>query len=839
MVMVPTTPTDGEDHGNSYCYSGESSPSSDAVTNWQIAHGSLESAVTFESSDSPIDPDSIPKSPVIVKPPSLDSGPCEIKICFAQRHEIQQVYVRSTARVYEIYYASSLHGENQYLCTVRCSVAEREGEILLAGIEDASKQHVKVIRVKNGSNSEEDWVDVEVPDLPVVENGINCLVKQAAKEGGRSVQELYEATAQISDAEPCASLTIRLLSLQSKDCLYIDEVYIFGDPFVSTDSENHSTPVESSAQSSLMAMLVPTLLQLSKSGASRTNDKYASDRQGKDDDAGPTARGHDMTDDMNGIHCEQRSTVDEQHVSLHADDQLTSEPVQSLLPTLDLNKKEQVVGNGLKPQSPKQLTADEKNNMPDIERVLVQLVDRVNRIEDICLRFEESMLKPINSMEVRLQRVEEQVEILAKNSQYTGIPSCNRISAPSFSCTDSNFGSFYNDGNDHPPNLASELKMDFPDDKLASQIDNSSISASSPRMHPSCVIAAPEFSCGEEEEDSHVLEPSKNSPEVKRNLASSIDNALAAALSGFLSTSVTSPAECTQNFEVTASEHSGEIHEKDGDPLECSPSGPVLRDDCIRDEKNEGMLSKYRRILTVTAPEFTLEDLDDVHSSPNRNDYSPPPSTQNKSIPNSVSISSDITIELDAGQKLSDKHTEASEVVDFKDESCTCESNEANDLANPIDHAIIKETTSKYPPSILFPENNCTKRPLRDETETKPESLGSAGEAAEDDASEQSSTDILGGCRYSVPSLDFEIPILEVNFGLQDDSGTKLPLEVLLGDTAGICATAEETNITVVDDDVERDPLTITDILVDYTCANVDDAPSHPYADPAAFISLL
>lgn len=110
-------------------------------------------------------------------------------MCFAQRQEIQQVYVRSTARVYEIYYASSLHGENEYLCTVRCSVAEREGEILLAAIEDASKQHMKVIKGgKTGSNSEEDWVDVEVPDLPVVENGNNCLLKQAAKEGGRSIQ---------------------------------------------------------------------------------------------------------------------------------------------------------------------------------------------------------------------------------------------------------------------------------------------------------------------------------------------------------------------------------------------------------------------------------------------------------------------------------------------------------------------------------------------------------------------------------------------------------------------------------------------------------------------------
>ena len=46
------------------------------------------------------------------------------------------------------------------------------------------------------------------------------------------LQDLYEATAEISDADPCMSLTIRFLSLPNKDSLCIDEVYIFGDPIV-------------------------------------------------------------------------------------------------------------------------------------------------------------------------------------------------------------------------------------------------------------------------------------------------------------------------------------------------------------------------------------------------------------------------------------------------------------------------------------------------------------------------------------------------------------------------------------------------------------------------------
>ena len=56
--------------------------------NWIIAHGSLQSTVTVESSDHPIaEPDSentATKFPLILKPPTPDFGHCEIKSMFSR-----------------------------------------------------------------------------------------------------------------------------------------------------------------------------------------------------------------------------------------------------------------------------------------------------------------------------------------------------------------------------------------------------------------------------------------------------------------------------------------------------------------------------------------------------------------------------------------------------------------------------------------------------------------------------------------------------------------------------------------------------------------------------------
>lgn len=87
-----------------------------------------------------------------------------------------QVYVRSTARVYEIYSEPNLQSSNEYLCTVRCGIASRDGDMLRAlNIEEIVSSHIKGFNkelAEENIKNEEDWVDVKVPDSPVLD-GVN------------------------------------------------------------------------------------------------------------------------------------------------------------------------------------------------------------------------------------------------------------------------------------------------------------------------------------------------------------------------------------------------------------------------------------------------------------------------------------------------------------------------------------------------------------------------------------------------------------------------------------------------------------------------------------------
>lgn len=115
-----------------------------------------------------------------------------------QKHEIRQVYVRSTARVYEIYYAPTLQSDNEYLCTVRCSIAERDGEFLQANeIEVVTLQYLedyvgnptegRVTAEAKLCTREDDWVEVKVPEG----NKVNCLQKHTTGNERRSIEVHY------------------------------------------------------------------------------------------------------------------------------------------------------------------------------------------------------------------------------------------------------------------------------------------------------------------------------------------------------------------------------------------------------------------------------------------------------------------------------------------------------------------------------------------------------------------------------------------------------------------------------------------------------------------------
>ncbi|KAJ0038671.1 hypothetical protein Pint_23989 [Pistacia integerrima] len=409
-----------------------------STTNWIIADGSLVNSITFESSLSPTidgdddnqnsDENQTYKSPLVLYPPSPDQTPCEITINFARKHEVQQVYVRSTARVYEIYYASNLQSSNEYLCTVRCGVATRDeevlhtpdiGEVTLTNQEgDGKESDEKRTKGESSSSTNEDgWVEVKDFDSPRFDNG---------KFSCRQILDFYEATAQITDADPCMSITVRLLSLQNKGCVFVDEIYVFGDPVEPADSEN--------AIASQIEM--PSRL---------------SDGESKPD----LSSSHDG-------------------------------------------------------------------------KVLDHLVFRVSRIEDLLLRFEERMLKPLNSIEARLQHVEQQIEELNKKPQNSKLRCCTRFSAPEFSCHE--LDDFLDNNENNMPSLAPEIS----------------------------------HAADEEEDDELEAVADSSKEEPKRFLILSVDDALASALAGLLSSTSAEPQKYTQALAIKAPDFSSEEDSNSG-----------------------------------------------------------------------------------------------------------------------------------------------------------------------------------------------------------------------------------------------------------------------------------
>ncbi|XP_016439163.2 uncharacterized protein LOC107765075 [Nicotiana tabacum] len=788
------TPTEdmGGDHTNT---------SWSSSTNWTISLGSLQTCITFESS---IYSESTQISPLILDGPSPDFAPCEIKLCLMQKHEIRQVYVRSTARVYEIYYAPTLQSDDEYLCTVRCNIAERDGEFLQAsGIDIVTQQYLKdfVGKPTEGRvpaeaklcTNDDDWVDVKVPDSPFVGNVVSCLQKHTTGNERRSIEDLYEATAQISDADPCMSLTIRFLSLQNKGSICIDEIYICGDPIDSNEVETPAVLMENQA-SSFMAMLVPTLLQLSKSGISHKQDKDVFDSQRKENEVRIAARISDFADARKENDQKKRMSADH-IVQLDVTNKPIDEPTHS----------QPLTHQNLSRENHNISTMNNDASQARIEIAIEQLVERVSRIENICLKFEENMVSPMNSMEMRLQRLEQQVEALAKNSRYSEVTSCTRITAPSFTCSDSNSSSSYNGGSEYRPCGASELeKKDLPCAKLSDPSDDLPVSSNPSHILPNLVIVAPEFSCGEDEEENDSVESAKVSSQEMQKQVLSIDDALAAALSGFLSTShVLLPDNGTS--EVIASGSASEVVNEKNEFSRSTHSDSVIAHDCTLEGNDNDIPSKYTQILAVAAPDFTEEEYEfenanfiigssavapELASEENGNIEIASPSTgsqdpggfldinKSKSMCNA---SSTVASEPYAGQEKflhenvhlretsgiigSKHHLYAQEsVCRSQDDPAACPSDQDDEVAETK----VRDSTSE--PQM----NSCN--------------LENAAESEEHDASKgYHMVAMQNVCEYSRPSaLDFDIPILDVKFAANEDGDTKFSLEVLLADMANV-----------------------------------------------------
>jgi hypothetical protein len=356
---------------------------------------------------------------------------------------------------------------------------------------------------------------------------------------------LYEAAAEITDAKPSTSLTLRLLSLQNKGYVSVDEVYVFGDPVDTSSLDNQVGLMENYAGNSPMAMLVPAFFQLSRTkGIGGGEDKYNIDTRERQE--------------LQEIGSKEAVPVDvekkiQEEVRLHKVVGPTSKPVQhEILQVSNTESKSDISHN-------------------HFESVLDQLVSRVNRIEDLFLRFEESMLKPINSIDVRLQRVEHQLDVLTKKTENSALVSCTRISAPEFSCSESETSSFYNSGSGDIGSMACETNKSHSPSPLTSILaDATPVSVNDTNLQPGLVVTAPEFSNYDDEVEDHAVESVKESPKVKQKHAMSTDDALAYALAGFLSSTSMRSQKYSQTFAFKAPDFPSEeenTNEKAAPPM--------------------------------------------------------------------------------------------------------------------------------------------------------------------------------------------------------------------------------------------------------------------------------
>jgi len=389
------------------------------------------------------------------------------------------------------------------------------------------------------------------------------------------LQDLYEATAEIDDANPCISVTIRLLSVQDKGCVYVDEIYVYADPVDSADSESPEKPHENSSGSSLMAMFVPTLMQLSKTtGLSNLSalrkEKSASDdleatlasdsiiktqligntgitdphevkskevKEGWEGPSQPDAVSQNAKIESNPVAVPQQiGKMDSTCTVVHSkiaemENNHSAVPFQSA--KIECNHSSVPSEVGSSPESKGGFSLG-----GNVERVLEQLLSRMDRIEEICLGFQEKMVVPMSSMEARLQRVEQQLDTLTKNMQKSALPSHCRISSPDASCIESDANT-----SDNCPDYVVTRESE-PDEKhLDAEIpcvsphryDSGKIT----QLLPGLVVTAPEFPDGEDEEGNASGQETSS---LKDKGKHTIDDALSSALANFLSsTSINSP----------------------------------------------------------------------------------------------------------------------------------------------------------------------------------------------------------------------------------------------------------------------------------------------------------
>lgn len=546
---------------------------------------------------------------------------------------------------------------------------------------------------------------------------------------------------------------------------------MFADPVDAADLDNKVGPVENSAGSSLMAMLMPTLLQLSKTkGYGQAQDKYDSDRMNgwKSDkiEAKPT----DPVHAGNKIQQEGKSdSIYQQGVQVQ----------EAVIPSAKLQNPPQVSDTESKPEL----------SLSHIESVLNQLVSRVTRIEDLFLRFEDCMLKPIRSIDERLQRVEQQLEVLTKKPQNSGLRSCTRISAPDFSCSESETNSLHNSSYVDLSYAACDANKKDSLPAVSSILsDATPVSVNTLNSHPSLVVTAPDFSNCDDDEEDDAVEPVMESPKEKQKHVMSIDDALASALAGFLSsTSIQSP-KYSKILAVKAPEFPNE----EGDNGNKTVSPKVHCE--VSTEHPTGFSEHDETELQRRLSFSSLSNTSSLESDENAMNYP----INNYCVKKDIGV--DEQVQDGEGDK-GDTQGTCSEctVPAVNDIARTGSDKITDDIQNEVDNGTCNISGLEKADGLEQFSGNQT-----DSVDTMEDVAGSSElNTCTEVTDEGSKLDILQDVvelSRAATKVDFETPILEVKFTSQENMKVKSPLEALLAGIPDLNTEVHSAEKTDADD---------------------------------------
>lgn len=372
------------------------------------------------------------------------------------------------------------------------------------------------------------------------------------------------------------AVTLRFLSLQTKTHVHISEIYVYVDPVETLSSGTPATTEENFGGSSLLTMFMPTFLQLSKSARSRQN--HFSDAFGVQRNQDGRQNTAEVASTGIRLPLETNSNKGDLLLRVHESSQFKPEFISSAL-NMEVtdkesdssfgNKKMDLVHEKINPENrhlrfdpeatddiassstilhetkkihenmhfsdskiqinPDQISISAKERVIPgncIENVLDELVSRVTRIEEVCSRFEQHLVKPLSSIEGRLQKLEAMLEKFTQGSQFHRPGGSSRIFLPEYFSDGSDL-----ENKDTNESCTSRDGIILHDSSLAADVlenpspivDVGEIATES-KISPGFEIKAPEFAIEDDEclQCDSTLATEVNFGEAKK--VSSIDN---------------------------------------------------------------------------------------------------------------------------------------------------------------------------------------------------------------------------------------------------------------------------------------------------------------------------